>query len=370
MARSKRKDRDKTNMTTQKRKTFNINQCLIKSQELKKKKFSGKLLTWYQRNKAKHPWRQYWEKYKSPYHIWVSEIMLQQTLIAVVSPIYIKFIKKFPSIALLAKATEEDLRQAVRGLGYYNRFDRLHRAAKLLHEANSPNFWPQDYLAWKKLPGIGEYTASAICSIAFNQKKAVVDGNVERVLSRIFSIHEPINTSKMKRSLQQINQELISHKFPGDYNQAIMELGQTLCNKTKPLCTRCPVKASCKSFSDKTQEQLPTILKKEQKEEIEIYALMIKHQNKIFLSKRENNSIFLKKRIGFPLRKKTPKNSFQFDSLGSYRHNITKYKINIHVVMTDKKNLREEDVGLWVDQKKLKEKLVTSLDLKALKYLD
>ena len=338
-----------------------------KSQKFKS--FSRNLLSWYRDVKAPHPWRLFWEEHRDPYHVWVSEVMLQQTLIKVVTPLYIRFIKRFPTAYDLSRAKEEDLRPYVKGLGYYSRFDRLHRAVKLLCEEGPDFSWPQDHKEWKKLPGVGEYTASAISSIAFSEVKAVVDGNVERVFSRIFSIREPINSPRMKKDLQAVGELLICKESPGDYNQALMELGQTHCSKAEPSCLLCPVKSVCQAKKDKVQSDLPLVIKNDKKVELDLYALIVKKKGKVFLSKREVSSPFLKNRPGFPLFKKLEKKPLKKDILGSLKHTITHHKITLHVVSAEEKHLAESDKGQWISPKKLSENLMTSLDMKAYKIL-
>ena len=274
---------------------------LQEAENVASKNFSKRILCWYLKNREKHPWRIYWEQHQTPYHVWVSEIMLQQTLIKVVTPLYIAFIKKFPDLAALAQAEKKDLQQAVKGLGYYNRFDRLHKAAKFLCEQQGVPMWPATYEEWKKIPGVGDYTASALSSICLNEESAVVDGNVERVLSRIFLIKEEINSYAMKKTLKAVSQVLISSKNPGDYNQGIMELGQKTCLKAKPLCTICPVKSFCKAYAKGQTNKVPVVVQNKKTVDISMTALVVQKRGKILLSHRGENSRFLKNRTGFPL---------------------------------------------------------------------
>ena len=355
-------------MGNKKKQMFDLEKSLKFAQGSAFEDFSTKLLAWYKKEKASHPWRLLWEKHKDPYHVWVSEIMLQQTVIKAVTPLYVEFIKKFPTVFDLAKAKEESLRTAVKGLGYYSRFDRLHRAAKDLCAKKDFFEWPQTFLEWKKLPGVGDYTASAISSIAFNEVKAVVDGNVERVFSRLFEIYEPINSAPMKKSLQEISESLICKKNPGDYNQAIMELGQTHCSKNNPSCKSCPVSFSCISFKKNTQNSLPNVLKREEKVDVDLYLFVIQKKNKFFLSKREGATPFLKNRPGFFLLRDLEKKPLKKEICGVYKHTITKHNIKVHVVLGSEEMIKKEK-GIWVEAKKLQDALMTSLDLKALKVL-
>ena len=337
-------------------------QLLKQGPVLKKTGFSKNLLNWYQENKESHPWRTFWLKHKSPYHVWVSEIMLQQTLIKVVIPLYLKFFKKFPKIQDLANAESKELQQAVKGLGYYNRFDRLHKAAQYLCEKKLPVEWPDSYEAWKKIPGVGEYTASALSSICLDEVKAVVDGNVERVLSRLFLIREEINTYSMKKILGELSQTLILEESPGDYNQGIMELGQKICLKSKPLCSSCPVSSYCLAYKKKATDSVPVVLKNKKSVEINITALIAVKKGKVFLTKRGEKSRFLKNRVGFPLLeiKKTG------PSLGSFSHSITHHKIRVRVVKSSAQGLPKNLEGIWVEKSELENNLMSSLDSKIL----
>ncbi len=191
--------------------------------------FQDKLLRWYRRHARKLPWRQT----RDPYRIWVSEVMLQQTRVAAAIPYFERFIERFPDVESLARAPEEELLRAWSGLGYYSRARNLQRAAKLIAERGSI---PNDYDALRELPGIGQYTAAAVASIAFNQPYAVVDGNVRRVLSRVACRNE---------GLDEMAEALLDRKHPGRYNQALMELGATVCLPREPHCGACPVAALC-----------------------------------------------------------------------------------------------------------------------------
>lgn len=355
-------------MSLEKKKNQEKEKLFKNSCSLKNKGFSQELLTWYQISKEDHPWRAFWQKHKSPYHVWVSEIMLQQTLIKVVVPLYIKFIKKFPNLRSLAQAETRDLQQAVKGLGYYNRFDRLHKAAKYLCEQGSRVVWPSTHAAWKKIPGVGEYTASALSSICFDEKKAVVDGNVERVLSRLFLITDTINSYSMKKTLQELSQNLITEEEPGDYNQGIMELGQKVCLKSKPLCGSCPVSVHCVAFKKKLTHTVPVVVKAKKSVEVHLKALVTVRKNKIFLANRENGSRFLKNRMGFPLEelKKTEKKSEKL--IGSFSHSITHHKIRVDIVKSSVSSLKKQQ-GLWVEAKDLESCLISSLDGKILKFM-
>ena len=206
--------------------------------------FSNKLLTWYGKHKRDLPWRDT----KNPYFIWLSEIILQQTRVNQGMPYYDKFVSTFPTIYDLAKADEEQVLKLWQGLGYYSRARNLHFTAQyIVNELNGS--FPNNYQELLKLKGVGDYTASAIASFAYNEVTPTVDGNVYRVLSRYFGIKTSIDTPAAKKEFKELAFELIDPKNPADFNQAIMEFGATHCTPKKPDCTTCIYSDSCIAFS-------------------------------------------------------------------------------------------------------------------------
>ena len=200
-----------------------------------------KLLVWFRRNKRDLPFR----RMKDPYRIWVSEVMLQQTRMDSMLPLYAKFIKRFPNIKSLSNATDEDALYFWRGLGYYSRALNLKKGAKFVMEFFDGEI-PRDLESLLKIPGVGAYTARAISSIAFGEKRAVLDGNVKRVIARIYQFEKPINSSSSLKDLQNLADSFLSEDFPGDHNEALMELGAMICAK-KPVCEICPLNDICLS---------------------------------------------------------------------------------------------------------------------------
>ncbi len=198
--------------------------------------FSSDLLDWYRKNKRDLPWRDCGD----PYKIWISEIMLQQTRVDQATPYYYRFIERFPTVQKLAEAEIHDVLMAWEGLGYYSRARNLHMAAKEIMEKFNGTI-PETWDEITQLKGIGPYTASAILSIAFNKKYAVVDGNVIRVLTRYFGIEDDVRLTSVKNRIQESSDELIDEQFPGDFNQALMELGAIVCTPANPNCDSCPV---------------------------------------------------------------------------------------------------------------------------------
>lgn len=219
--------------------------------------FQKALINWYSTNKRILPWRQT----KNPYFIWLSEIMLQQTQVKQGLPYYEKFVKAYPTIFDLATSTEEEVLKNWQGLGYYSRARNLHSTAKYIANELNGKF-PDTYQSLIQLKGVGDYTASAISSIAFNEAKAVLDGNVFRVLSRYFGIAEPINSSNGLKQFKALSQTLIDEDDPGTYNQAVMEFGALQCKPKNPDCNNCILLSSCVAKENKLVQTLPVKLKK------------------------------------------------------------------------------------------------------------
>ena len=212
------------------------------------KKFAPLLLKWYTTHKRNLPWRDI----KDPYKIWISEIILQQTRVAQGYDYFVRFIKKFPNVKTLAGAKEDEVLKLWQGLGYYSRARNLHAAAKSMG-----GVFPRTYEGVRALKGVGDYTAAAICSFAYNMPYAVVDGNVYRVLARVFGINTPIDSPDGKKEFTTLAQELLDKKNPGDYNQAIMDFGATCCTPQAPQCSSCPMNKFCIAHLKNLQDVLP-----------------------------------------------------------------------------------------------------------------
>lgn len=250
--------------------------------------FSKKILHWYSENKRSLPWR----ATTDPYCIWLSEIMLQQTRVAQGTPYYIKFIKQFPTVYDLANASEEEVLKLWQGLGYYSRARNLHYTAKIIVEDYNGHF-PDTYEELIKLKGVGDYTASAIASISFNQPEPVVDGNVYRVLSRYFGIDIPINSSKGIAYFKNLARELLSHENIRDYNQAIMEFGAIQCTPKKPFCLSCPLNETCIAHQTNSIDIYPAKLKKAKiKKRFFNYLVVLDDDGNTHLIKRTGKGIW------------------------------------------------------------------------------
>ena len=219
--------------------------------------FHKKLIPWYLHNKRDLPWR----STKNPYFIWLSEIMLQQTRVAQGLPYYKKFVTAFPTVEDLAQASEEDILKLWQGLGYYSRARNLHFTAKLV-AFEYDGVFPDNYKELLKLKGVGDYTASAIASICYDEKTAVVDGNVYRVIARYFGIATAINSPKGVREFKLLAQQLLDREHPGTYNQAIMEFGARHCVPQNPSCDACIFNDGCLALATKKVGALPVKIKK------------------------------------------------------------------------------------------------------------
>lgn len=219
--------------------------------------FSQKILSWYAENKRTLPWR----GTKDPYKIWLSEIILQQTRVAQGTPYYLKFLEHFPTVGDLAKAPEEKVLKLWQGLGYYSRARNLHATAKKITNDFEGEF-PTTYAELLQLKGVGDYTASAIASICFDEPQPVVDGNVFRVLARYFGVEVPINGSQGPAYFKLLAREVMDVQNIRDYNQGIMEFGAIQCTPKNPYCLHCPLNQGCEALKDNKVAELPVKLKK------------------------------------------------------------------------------------------------------------
>lgn len=243
--------------------------------------FRYSLLQWYRKTKRDLPWR----CTSDPYRIWVSEIMLQQTRVKKVLEYYSRFIGALPDITSLAEVDRDALMKLWEGLGYYRRVLNMQKAARILLEQGKTNL-PSDYEELISLPGIGRYTASAIASIAFGKPSAVLDGNVKRVLSRIYSIDDPVDDSRTETRLWSHAEELLDPRHPGDHNQAMMELGAKVCIPGQPRCTICPVTSECRAFADNTQLRFPVKKPKNIPSVREVMVFLLKKDDQYLIVQR------------------------------------------------------------------------------------
>lgn len=250
--------------------------------------FKKTLTDWYSDNKRNLPWRQT----TNPYYIWLSEIILQQTQVKQGLSYYNAFVGKYPTVFNLANAEENEVLKLWQGLGYYSRARNLHATAKYI--ANELNgVFPNNYKELLQLKGVGDYTASAIASICFNQVTAVVDGNVYRVLSRFFGIDTPINSSKGAKEFKALAQELIDKKSPAEFNQAIMEFGAVQCRPKNPNCNDCPLSKGCMALNKNRIGELPVKIKlAKAKKKYFNFLVFVSKDHKTILEKRKGKGIW------------------------------------------------------------------------------
>jgi A/G-specific adenine glycosylase len=245
------------------------------------------LINWYEENHRDLPWR----NNPSPYEVWISEVILQQTRVNQGMDYYLHFTKKWPTVNDLAQASEEEVLKMWQGLGYYSRARNLHHCAKQVVEQYKGEF-PSDFEKLKQLKGIGNYTAAAIASIAYNLPHAVVDGNVYRVLSRLFDINTPININEGQKLFAQLADELLNRNQPGLHNQALMEFGALQCNPKNPNCLLCPLQAQCLAFAHQTVMLRPVKLAKTKISTRYFNYLILRINDGLYLHKRSDNDIW------------------------------------------------------------------------------
>ena len=243
-------------------------------------------MAWYEQGKRDMPWR----RTDDPYRIWLSEVMLQQTRVDQAQPYYERFTAAFPTVEALAAADLDAVLRLWEGLGYYSRARNLHKAARLVIDQFEGRF-PDTYDAIRTLPGVGAYTAAAVLSIAFGRPHAVLDGNVIRVLTRAFAIADEISGSRTRKQLQTLADTLLDSSKPGDFNQAMMELGATVCLPKKPLCRVCPLQAQCEAQKRGEVEKFPEPRARPGLKKIEVSAAVITRNGKVFIQQRPHSGL-------------------------------------------------------------------------------
>jgi A/G-specific adenine glycosylase len=281
------------------------------------------LLAWYGRGHRDLPWR----RTSDPYRIWVSEIMLQQTRAQAVIPYYEKFLARFPTVEALAGAAEEEVLAAWSGLGYYSRARNLRRAAQSIRAAGS---FPRDYASIRALPGVGDYTAAAIGSIAFGLHHAVLDGNVLRVVARVENDAADIASARTRERFRAVAQQWLDPRHPAAFNQALMELGATVCLARNPLCLVCPLAELCRARAEGTAGELPVKLRRVAPVRIEDVLLVVRRRGRVLLRQREAAA---RRMAGFwelPTPAELP-GARIVEKIGTFRHTITHHHYTFEV---------------------------------------
>lgn len=281
--------------------------------------FSEKIIGWYSQNKRDLPWR----NSTDPYQIWLSEIILQQTRVDQGLSYYNKFIEQHPTIDSLANAPEKDILNLWQGLGYYSRARNLHFTAKHISKEYKGVF-PNEYNEILSLKGVGEYTAAAISSFAYNLSYPVIDGNVYRVLSRIFGVENPIDSNEGKKVFKKLAAELIDDKNPATYNQAIMEFGALQCTPKKPNCEDCPFRLECYALKNELISVLPKKEKKIKQRNRYFNYLIIMDDDNIYMKERREKDIWIGL-FDFPLLETTK----QLDSFNQINATFKEYNLKL-----------------------------------------
>ena len=317
------------------------------------KHFQDSLLAWYEEYRRELPWRSNPSLYKTV----LSEFMLQQTRVSTVLPYFENWLEKFPDFQALAKATEKEVLKAWEGLGYYSRARNLHKLAKIAATWEVP---PQTMKEWMTLPGVGPYIAAAVTSIALGKAEAVCDGNLVRVLTRIFAIDEEYKDgATAQKKLQTLAQSLLDEERPGDYNQAMMELGATVCHRHSPLCLTCPVLEFCISGKAGDAENFPKLQKKKNKKK-SIQRYWLKSDDKLLLftdlhSQKKLSGIY---ELPHQLPESIAGYSLRYKSMGIRKRTIgnVDYEEEIIRVLGFEDKMQElEDGYLWANEEKMKE---------------
>lgn len=257
--------------------------------------FSNKILLWYRQNMRDLPWRHE----SDPYRVWISEVILQQTRIDQGIGYYLHFIERFPNLNILAGASEDEVLKIWQGLGYYSRARNLLSGARQVAELYQGQL-PDNAKQLKTIKGIGDYTAAAIASISFNEAVPAIDGNVYRVLSRVFGIETPIDSTEGKKTFAKLAATLMNADHPGDFNQALMEFGALHCKPAQPLCQSCTFQNECLAFNLKKVQVLPVKAKKIRPVNRYFFYLVVEEQGAVYLKKRTSNDIW-KNLYDFPM---------------------------------------------------------------------
>lgn len=298
--------------------------------------FRNKLGQWYRKTQRRFPWR----LNPTPYRVWISEIMLQQTQSQTVIPYYESFLKRFPDISSLARASEEDVLSLWSGLGYYGRARNILKAARRIFEFHGGIF-PSDYKTVLSLPGIGRYTAGAICSIAFDQPQPIVDGNIRRVITRLQGIQTHVPETYFWNQMT----AWVPERKASIFNQAMMELGAVICIPDRPLCLLCPIQSFCRAKRDNLQNSIPVPRSGQDVKNIELVILVLRSGGKVLLTRLENDII--PGTWGLPYERVPAKQNFEKIAArlnrrligggtsivycSGIRHSITRHRITAHI---------------------------------------
>ena len=318
--------------------------------------FRQLVLNWFRTNQRDLPWR----RTRDPYRIWISEIMLQQTRVAAVIPYYERFLNRFPDVQALAIANEQELLAAWAGLGYYSRARNIQKAAKQILELGE---FPRDYPTLRSLAGVGDYTAAAIASIAFDLPHAVLDGNVIRVLSRFTAESGNVDSTVVRTRLRAVADSLLDPQQPGEFNQGLMELGATVCLPREPQCSQCPLATDCAAVRTGRQRELPVKSTRPNPVDVEIQLLLIEKAGMVLAWQRPTDSRRLAGFWELPEPSQLPR--ARLDArIGGFRHTIvnTNYSYDVFRAFL----MRAPTKFQWLSRDKLHEFPLSTAAKKAL----
>ena len=319
------------------------------------------LLDWYDANRRVLPFR----GTRDPYAVWISEIMLQQTRTDTVSGYYTRFLNRFPNIAALAQADEQEVLKYWEGLGYYSRARNLHKAARIMQREYGGRF-PAAYEGIRALPGVGDYTAAAVASIAYRLPYPAIDGNLTRVLARVHGVREDVDRPSVKRLIRELGEREIDRERPGDWNQALMDLGATICVPGTPDCGRCPLQAQCDAYAQGDANQLPIRAAAKPPVPVDVGVGLVIADGRVLTIKRD--AALLKGLWVFLLSEgdSTPEGmarklealgmqANRITPLGEARHVFTHRIWNMQLYRVDLSAAPQRTIGQWADAQTLTE---------------
>lgn len=319
------------------------------------------LVAWYRAGHRDLPWR----RTRDPYRIWLSEIMLQQTRAAAAMPYYESFLKRFPSVEALARASESEVLAAWSGLGYYSRARNLRLSAQRVVELGG---FPRDYESIITLPGIGPYTAAAVASIAFDLAHAVLDGNVLRVIARVTNDAGDIAAPATRKRFQEVADEWLDPRQPSAFNQAMMELGATVCLPRAPLCLVCPIHHSCGAHQAGTENQLPVKLRKAKPEALEIQVVILTRGKRLLLRQRALSESRMAGFWELPALDDIP-GVTATELLGAFQHTIVNQRYSVSVHYAELPPGRTPRGAKWMNAECFGEIPITTITRKAIELL-
>jgi len=342
-------------------------------------RIASQLLGWYSQHARTLPWRGHPE----PYAVWVSEIMLQQTRVETVIPYFKKWMEQFPTVKDLVGASEQEVLNAWEGLGYYSRARNLHKAAKIIVDEYEGKL-PRDLVSLRKLPGIGRYTVGAIASIAFNMDEPTLDGNLRRVYARLFDVSEPADSTEGEKILWGLAEDHLPKGQAGDYNQALMDLGATICLPKNPRCLICPLMGICEARINGTQTQRPVFKPKKGIPDYVHTAGVIIKDRKVVLSKRPSKGLlggmweFPNGRInGNPAEELETALETGYslkvqrgEALGTVKHAYTHFRVTVYAYHCELVSITEKETLKWIGLEELNDYPMGKIDRQIARMLD